>query len=434
MKNHLSKLGLGLCAASMLLCSSAFAFRDIDDRLDALETAMQEISARNPQGTLGAEFRTSRPENEGTPWYLTFDVIYWHPKMGGTEYAITYSPKGYLDDPENIPYGVFATDHRPEGEMKENGFSWDLGLKAGIGYKTPHDDWDVYSRYTWFESHSTSQVQKDFPSAIIALKIPITSSIKFDFIGIGDKSVVIYANHAKSTVDIDYNNIDLELARSYFSSGKVSVRPYISLKGTLLDLSQKVLYVQKTSTTLGNFLAPLTSPELKVSLSSKFKGLGPRMGCDARYFLGDRFNLFGEFAASVLYGMFKLKQHDLIPELSTAGVTSPQPVGLLFSAPSRRLTNKFHSFLPFVQMQLGLEWSTYLNKNKQHLGLKIGYEVQYYWRANKMEDTKDAFNSSITEVIGDTITTIALRGRHSNDIISEDLMFYGITGQARLDF
>lgn len=433
------KLGLGLTAASMLLCSSAYAFRDIDDRLDTLEKKIHEISARNPQGTLGAGFRTSRPETEGTPWFLTFDVIYWHPKMGGTEYAITYSPKIVIDDPENFPFGPIAGDHRPDGNVKENDFSWDLGLKAGLGYKTPHDNWDVYGRYTWFESHSTSQVQKDYPSAIIALKIPIVSSLKFEIIGIGDGSIVIYANHAKSRVDIDLQNIDLELARSYFTSGHFSVRPYLSFKGTLLDLSQKVLYDQKTNTTAALLAAPLTSSELKVSLSSKFRGLGPRMGCDIRYFLGDHFNFFGEFAASILYGQFKLKQHDLIPPLRPGGTPEQveaflQANDIIFSAPSRRLTNKFHSFLPFVQMYLGLEWNTYLNKKRQHLGLKLGYEVQYYWRANKMEDTNNAFNSSIFEIVNDKLTTIALRGRHSNEIISEDLMFYGITGQVRLDF
>ncbi|MCB1081825.1 MAG: hypothetical protein KDK63_01635, partial [Chlamydiia bacterium] len=61
MKSHFSKLSIGLGAASMFLTGSAFAFRDIDDRLDALEKGMQEIATRNPQGTLGAKFANARP-------------------------------------------------------------------------------------------------------------------------------------------------------------------------------------------------------------------------------------------------------------------------------------------------------------------------------------------------------------------------------------
>lgn len=438
MKNCFSKLNLGLCAASLFLASSTFAFHDIDDRLHCLEKEMKEISARTPQNTLGAEFRTSRPENKGTPWYLTLAALYWHPKMGGTEYAISYTPKGIITVPPIITT-PFATDHRPEGDVKENDFSWDLGFKGGLGYKSPHNAWDIFARYTWFESHSTSQVQKDFPDGIIALKTPLATSIRINVVTQGENNLVIFANHAKSTVDIALNNLDLELGRSYFTSKRISAKPYISMKGTLLDLSQKVMYDQKTDSTFAGLSLALDIPELKVNLSSQFKGLGPRIGCDLRYFLGDGFNFFGDFAAALLYGHFKLKQHDQISDMHILG--SPEDVAefeavsdLIFSAPTRRLTNKFHSFVPYAQMFLGLEWNTYMNKRKAHLGLKLGYEVQYFWRANQLEDTQNAVNSSIISIINGKQTTVALRGRHSNDLISEDLMFYGITGEARLDF
>ena len=438
MKNYFSKINLGLCSASMLLTSSAFAFHNIDDRLGTLEKEMQEISTRTPDNHLGAEFRTSRPETKGSPWYLTLGAIYWHPKMGGTEYAISYTPKGYISAPPTITT-PFATDHRPEGDVKENDFSWDLGFKGGLGYKSPHNAWDIFARYTWFESHSTSQVQKDFPDGIIALKTPLATSFNINILNQGQNSLVIYANHAKSTVDISLQNIDLELGRSYFTSKKFSAKPYISIKGSLLDLSQKVLYDQKTDSTFGGLALQLDVPELKVNLSSQFKGIGPRVGCDLRYFLGDGFNFFGDFAAALLYGQFKLKQHDVISDMHILG--SQQLVDqfeafsdLVFSAPTRRLTNKFHSFVPYAQMFLGLEWNTYMNKRKAHLGLKLGYEVQYFWRANQLEDTQNAVNSSIISIINGKQTTVALRGRHSNDLISEDLMFYGITGEARLDF
>ena len=45
-------LKLSLCAASMFLTASSFAYVDMDDRLDTLEKEMQEISERNPQNTL----------------------------------------------------------------------------------------------------------------------------------------------------------------------------------------------------------------------------------------------------------------------------------------------------------------------------------------------------------------------------------------------
>ncbi|MCB1116393.1 MAG: MOMP family protein [Chlamydiia bacterium] len=442
MKAHFSKLAIGLGAASMFLTGSAFAFRDIDDRLDALEKGMQEIATRNPQGTLGAKFANARPDTNGTRWFMTMDVLYWHPKMGGTEFAIAYTPSDFVSLPPLIPEA--AINHRPKGKMKENDFSWDLGLKVGLGYKTPHDQWDVFARYTWFDSHSSNSMHKDYPSTIIPLKVNFSNSLNL-FFNSQALDIQFYANHAKSTVDISYNNIDLELARSYFISKNFSVRPHIDIKGALLDISQKISYLQDRNPDFSGLILEFDAvvPEAKVDLSSQMAGLGPRMGLDTKYHLGNGFNIFADVAGSILYSRFKTSQKDRIPNTKFGGLLPDsildifnEVFDLILSAPSRSLKHKFHRFIPFAQMSLGLEWNTYFNKNKNHLGLKLGYEVQYYWRANQLENTGNALsNTTITNVNLENVSiSIAPRSRQDNTHVSNDLMFYGITGEARLDF
>ncbi|MCB1073887.1 MAG: MOMP family protein, partial [Chlamydiia bacterium] len=62
---------------------------------------------------------------------------------------------------------------------------------------------------------------------------------------------------------------------------------------------------------------------------------------------------------------------------------------------------------------------------KQHLGFKLGYEVQYYWRVNQI--TKgDEFTFNVGQN--------QIQTRLAFEKASEDLMFYGITGEVRLDF
>lgn len=440
MKTHFSKLALGLGAASMLLSASAFAYRDIDDRLDTLEKEMQEISAKNPQGTYGAKFAQARPKVDGTNWYLTLDVLYWHPKMGGTEFAIAYNPSNFISVPPFIP--EVAASHFPKGKVKENDFSWDLGLKVGLGYKTPHDLWDVYARYTWFESHSSNSMYKDYPSTIIPLKVSFSTAINL-FTTTQSFNLQFYSNVAKSAVDIDYNNVDLELARSYFLSKSFSVRPNVSVKAAFIDLSQKVRYVQKRDPSFSSLLFDAVLPEVKVELHSQMAGLGPRMGLDAKYYIGNGFNVFGEVAGSVLYSRFKTSQKDQIPNMVFGGILPDEFVNLfeevidlVLSAPSRSLKHKFHRFVPFAQMYLGLEWNKTLMNNRKHIGLKLGYEVQYYWRVNQMENTGNAVsNSAITFLTADPVRArIEPRVRQDNSHNSNDLMFYGITGEARLDF
>ena len=428
MKTHLSKLALG--AASMFLATSLFAYQDLDGRLDALEQGMQEISSRNPQGTLGAGFTTARPDTVGNNWLFFADVIYWHPKMGGTEYAITYNPSDFVSVPPIIP--PVALTHRPGGDYKENDFGWDLGLKMGLGYKTPHDSWDVLGRYTWFESHSTKQSRKDFPAAIIPLKLSTGLTAGFSSV-----------NQAKSTVDIGYNNIDLELARSYFMSKNFTVRPHLSLKGSWLDLKQKVHYVQTKNPDFLSILFEFEGPDFKADIKSNFWGVGPRIGADTKYFIGNNVNFFGDFAASILYGHFKTREKDHIPNAVIGGLVPSDVAELLqqlldvgLAAPNRSLKHDFHRFIPFAQMQLGLEWNKYINSNKQHIRIKAGYEVQYYWRANQMSDLDE--RTDTLAITGITLNPISItgvtRGRHQNQHGSNDLMFNGITAEARLDF
>ncbi|MCP5506204.1 MAG: MOMP family protein [Chlamydiales bacterium] len=404
---------LSLGCASMLLASSAFAYETMEDRLDTLEKKMQEVSAKNPQETLGAAFSTSRPDTVGTHWFGTLGVIYWHPKMGGTEYAYTNTSQNIII---TLSRGQFREEdtitvqrpNPPNGDVKANDFGWDLGLKAGLGYKTAHDKWDIYARYTWFESNSTSSTRKDDPSLLVALK----------------SLAALIASHAKSSVGIDYNNIDLELARSFFTSGRFSLRPHIDVKTTWLNLSQRVTYK------FFNFRdTPITGLDFKVNHSCKLWGIGPRIGVDGKLFIGNGFSFNGDLAGSILYSRFKANHKEIWPIIKQS--SSQLSGGSIYS-----LKDSFHQFIPFVQMGLSLGWETFLNKKKQHLSLKGGYEVQYFWRANQMSNVDQSLSYTFSgPVIGRGGTSAPYQSfRATPKKYSEDVMFYGITGEARLDF
>ena len=384
MKSHFKKLASSV-AFSTLLMTSAYA--GIDERLDTLEKDMQEISARNPQDTLGAGFTTSRPEVTGSNWFLTFDLTYWHTKMGGTEYA-------YSLHPTFTQQGVLLPNIN--GDLKENDFGWDIGFKIGLGYKTPHDDWDVFFRYTYFNEDSTGSTTKAEPSALVSLT----------------NFGLLFASKVKSHVEIDYDNVDLELARSYFISGQLAFRPHIDLKATWIDIDQDVQItassIQNTNNTIGL--------DYKTKDDCNFWGLGPRAGIDSKWFLGYGFHIFGDIAGSVQYGYFKTEAREYVP---------PSSNPTLDDGETFKLKHKFHRFIPFVQMFLGLGYDTYFNNDHHHLGLKLGYEVQYYWRVNQIIKPDNFVNSNA----GNSTQT-----RLMFEKASEDLMFYGITGEVRLDF
>ncbi|MCP5504729.1 MAG: MOMP family protein [Chlamydiales bacterium] len=395
------KLGFILGIASSLFAATSFAYVDMDDRLDILEKDMQEISARNPQNSLGASFTTSRFNTVGNNWYTTLSLIYWHPKMGGTEYAYTNTIDS-IDISISRPFTIsIQRPDPPHGSVKENDFGWDMGLKVGLGYKTPHDSWDVYARYTWLNAEETKTNRKDPPSIFISLK----------------SLAALISGHVKSSATIDYNNIDLELARAYFISPRLSVRPHIDLKTTWLNLKQNVTYTYSTYRA-----TPLSGLDFKVYHDCKLRGFGPRVGIDGKLFLGYGFSLHGELAGSILYSYFKTRHKENWPLIQRSPTVT---VGGKYYS----MKDRFHLFTPFAQMFMGLGWDTFLNNDHQHLSLKGGYEIQYYWRANQMSNVDQALSYSIS---GSGFR--AGGARTNTQKLSEDLMFYGITGEVRLDF
>lgn len=388
-----------LMGGAIFLSTSAFAYRDMDERLDSLETQMKEISSTNPQETLGAAFTTSRPETKNTRFFGFMDVIYWHPKMGGTEYAYTGDYSIDLSVPQK---GPIIRALPPKGDVKENDFGWDLGLKAGLGYKTPHDSWDLLGRYTWLSSHDSSSHQKTVPSNLFSIR----------------SILAIPCRRVKSHVEIELNNLEVELARSYFLSKYFSVRPHFDLKSSWIDMGQKIHYTYSSLVS-----ERIREQESKVTESCRFWGLGPRAGLDGSLYLGDGFSLVGEVAGSILYGHFKSRMKENFPEVENSRTPTT-----LYS-----VKHNFHRFVPFVQMFLGFKWNTYLNSHRQFLQLKAGYEAQYYWRMNQMLRTGGLVSDNVRVTTGRVFTTVS-GSRTAFEPISEDLMFYGITGEARLDF
>ena len=83
---------------------------------------------------------------------------------------------------------------------------------------------------------------------------------------------------------------------------------------------------------------------------------------------------------------------------------------------------------------MGLGWESYINKDRQHLSFKAGYEIQYYWRVNQMSNVDQSLRYSTTSPINRSSGVQSGSFRTNSQKLSEDLMFYGITGEARLDF
>lgn len=373
-------------AALILTCSSITAFAGLSDRVEKLEHEMTEVGATTTMDTFGASFAPGAPNVDGRGFFIVGELLYWHAKVGGTDYAYSLSSAVNFN----------ALNFPVKGATKENDFSWHLGAKAALGYNLPHNNWDLLVRYTYFESNDTDSSAKYFPSAIRMMR---TFS-----------NFAIFAERAKSHFDIDYNNLDLELGRWTYMSPQIAVRPHVGVKAAWIDLQQKITYGLPQSP-----LDALSGTDNKVKDNSDFKGVGPRIGIDSNWHLGYGFSIKADASFSVLYGHYKVRHKEDFPE------------GIVFAQIETfdiKMKSKTHAFSPFLNTILGLQWESYLNDSKQHLSLSAGYEVQYYWRQNQMEFSEDFH----------TAAAVNPPFRLQFEKRSEDVMFYGLNFQARLDF
>lgn len=388
MKKHLSLF-------CMSLLTTTIAYGGMEERIESLEREMQEISTRTPQDTFGAKFTSARPDVDGEKAFFTFDILYWHPKVGGTEFAYSYQPEIV-----SVPGGGVSVRPAKRGTIKENEFDWEWGLKVGLGYNVPHDEWDVYGNYTWYQPHSTESTSKAPPSGLAPLR------------QFGE----IIAQKAKSHFDIAYHNVDIEVGRNYYISRFLSFRPFLSVKTSWIDLDERLIYAASPLNGVA-FPGEFTTSgfDFKTHSSSDFWGIGPRIGVNSLWFLGYGFGLFADVASAIQYGYFKTVHKESFPPHVLANFN--------FDKNLIKVRSKFHRFVPYARLYAGLEWDGYVNHQKQHIRLKLGYEVQYYWRVNQIPQIEDTTATLISEPI-----------RVQYERFSEDVMFYGVTGEFRLDF
>ena len=116
--------------------------------------------------------------------------------------------------------------------------------------------------------------------------------------------------------------------------------------------------------------------------------------------MGNKLSLFGNVSGALLLGHFDVDHKERYSAVGDARV------GL---HANRR------AFAPMVNFNLGVRYDTYLHHDRNHLGIGVGFEAEYWWRQNQMLRI-----DNFTEL--------------KYERYSEDVAFYGLTADVRWDF
>lgn len=363
--NFLKKVPVAFVA--LAASTSVFAISDTDARLQQLEQQMKQVRVETAAGNYGAKTAPARPEVDGAGAYIILDALLWKANIGGTDYAYTSE--------------TVAAAYPIAGQVQSTDFDWDWGLKAGIGYNFEHDEWEGQLLFTYFKTSETNSRALDGGGSIIPLKGSADlSGLDLDF-----------CNRAVSRSKLTYYNLDLDIGRDFFLSKYLSVKTSFGIRNSWFNLKQNVQYSG------GLILGPDLTKNID---SSKVWGIGPSTSFYTNWNFCKGISIFANTSGSLLWSYFKV-DHDESNSASTDDLIE--------------LTANMHRFMPMVQFTLGLAYQAYLNENKQHIEISLGWDTIYYWRANQFMQVSDFATKKYTRV-------------------SEDVSLQGVTLNIRLDF
>ncbi|MCB1115118.1 MAG: hypothetical protein KDK71_01505 [Chlamydiia bacterium] len=241
---------------------SLYLYSDaLEDRVFQLEQEMKEVGITNESGTYGAGFTSAEFEKGWIGLQFFGSPLYWHAKVGGTEYVYEFATNG-------------------SGKEEAHSFDWDWGYRFGSFIRLPIVKWEIIGTYTHFGTTDKEGRGVLPPSLLISLKGGATPP------------------HYKATSDykIDYDNVALTLAQSSFLSRLFGIGTEIGVRKTWLEQRQGVTYegVEK----------------VRLKDRCRFEGIGPQLGLKLHWYLLSDFSFLSQADLSLLYGNFHVKHSE----------------------------------------------------------------------------------------------------------------------------
>ncbi len=370
-----------LLVASLLSFSCVYGDSDFDTRLNNLEAEVSAIEQKNVEGTMGIKNPTSQPALRNTGFFLTGDFLLWKAHAGGMDYVF----KGDGTSNTQIENGKLIS---PKSK-------WDTGFRLGLGYLFPYDGWDVQFTWTRFHTKATSSQRVEGDQFLTPSFNALTTSV-----GFASPSILIVG--ANGIWKLMYNTLDAELGRATFFSRGLSLRPFLGVRGAWIAQDLNATYNSQA----------VTDAFAKVAAENNFRAVGLRGGIDLNYYFAKSWSIYGKASASLLFGTFHVN-NIVRPNFS--------PATLPDSSLSQIRENLKRTRINF-EGGGGIQWETYLDKNRYHLTLALGYEVVEWMHVNQM---KEPFFNTTSPVPVFTGQYIPRRG---------NLDLQGGTLSARLDF
>lgn len=285
-------------------------------------------------------------------FYLSGSFIYWYADQEGMDLAHpVIAPESYANG----------------GKMEVQKFEFKPGFKVALGVAFDHDNWVGALEYTWLHERT----HKSASAADNTLRL----SDWFDSLH-GD--VAAYSSKWHLHIDL----LDGTLSRPFYQGRKLTILPFGGLRAAWIRQNLKI---------------DATTAALVSTMShnnSRSWAVGPRAGFLGHWLLGCGFRMEGDVAGSVLFTRYtKVTHHE---------DTALTPYSLHY--------RDYNTMRPMAEMNVGLGWGSYFDRQNYHFDLLATYDFNILWGQNMMRslvstaETHAAFEAADLHLQGLTLT------------------------------
>ncbi len=303
--------------------------RNLENRVTALEQRKGASGMINPQG---------RPQvRDGADLFIYGDLLYWNAHENGLQLGVKNE-----DSASNLSDSKALNIHG----------KWNVGFRAGVGYNTPHDGWDLSLTWLRFTDNGRKSFHAHGDEFVLPSRIhPDDNILNGNSPG---------ATRMKSNWRMRLDQLDLDLGREFFVSKWLTVRPHFGMRTDWIHQSLEVDYK--------NFIQIAQPNKSEVELKDRWWGIGLEGGLDTQWGLGGGWSLFGDLSAAILYGF-----HDMDYK------TKDSPSGQKYVD----MDDTYRVSHPILDIEMGLRWDNMFCNDRYHLGLQVGWEHHIYFSQNQ---------------------------------------------------
>lgn len=350
-------------------------------------------------GAEGARLASANPNPKGFGLVLSGEYLYWTSYQNNLYLPVasdiinSQSPRPSRASPNSFTLNTYLSENKTF-DFAPVCFDFDSGYRIGIGYMGAYyDDWEVFAEYSQLQNKAHRELSYCCPIAPFCL--PDELAYLYEEIPVSSENQAPVALEADWR--LDFYNLDVSLAESFFLSRHLLFRPYFGCKASWIEqngsISAQIFTQQNDFISFPDNYAELTfTTEVDSSLCvndarSTFWGVGPLFGIDSKWFLGKYINLGAEASAALLFGQFRADE-SIFQTLFTQNSSSFGLIGSNNRNASQCIATNF-SYQPFlvvptarIAVDIGFDYPC---REKLFFSARVGYEVNYYWRQNYLD-------------------------------------------------